>query len=177
MEGRTRRGIFVNWWRQACGRGGEAFTKQEIIVTVPVRLRHGEVAVRATGEMGKVRGRDQASGHRRRGRFFEGEERRDEIVVGESVVVQRGGRVHEVGPRLDAAHGPGGAVVGARGLLGRVEGAEPSPLLRLGVADLGGVPAPRAAADAAVARLVGVGSGWVFDGAFVGGGGGGGAAF
>ena len=84
-------------------------------------------------------------------------EGRDDIIRGAGVD-GRGG-VEEVGAGLDAAHGPGGAVVGAGGLLGGVEGAEPAPLLRLRVADLGGVPAPGAATDAAVPDTAGGGGG------------------
>lgn len=58
----------------------------------------------------------------------------------------------EVGACLVAAHGACGDVVGAGGLLRGVEGAEPPPLLRHRVADLGGEPAPRPAAHAAVPR-------------------------
>lgn len=56
--------------------------------------------------------------------------------------------VDEVGAGAGAAHGAGRPVVGQRGLLGRVEGAEPVALLGGGVAYLGRVPAPRPAPDA-----------------------------
>lgn len=75
----------------------------------------------------------------------------DVVGLEEVVVVRVGGvGVYEVGAGLGAAHGAGGVVVGAGGLLRRVEGAQPAPLLRLRVTDLGGVPAPGAAAHAAV---------------------------
>ena len=59
-------------------------------------------------------------------------------------------RVMEVGAGLEAAHGTGRDVVGAGGLLSRVEGAQPPPLLRLWVSDLRRVSAPGTAADASV---------------------------
>jgi hypothetical protein len=70
--------------------------------------------------------------------------------------VARGGDVPgEVGARLVAAHGASGDVVGAGGLLGGVEGAEPPPLLGHGVPDLRREPAPRPAPHAAVPRPLG----------------------
>lgn len=60
------------------------------------------------------------------------------------------GRVVEVGAGLESAHGSGGDVVGTGRLLGRVEGAEPAALLRLWVPNLGGVAAPRPAANSSV---------------------------
>jgi hypothetical protein len=59
----------------------------------------------------------------------------------------------EVGPRLDAAERDGGAVVGERGLDGRVVGAEPHPRLLPRVPDLRRVPAPRPLPHPAVVRL------------------------
>lgn len=56
--------------------------------------------------------------------------------------------VHEVGAGPRAAHGPGGLVVGQGGLLGRVERAEPVPLLGGGVPYLGRVTPPGATPDA-----------------------------
>ncbi|KAK9108218.1 hypothetical protein Syun_024229 [Stephania yunnanensis] len=75
----------------------------------------------------------------------------DQVVV---MVVVVGSGVDEVGAGLGAAHGSGGAVVGAGGLLGGVEGAEPPPLLRLGVAYLRRVPPPWAAPDASIPHVV-----------------------
>lgn len=68
---------------------------------------------------------------------------------------ERGGGVDEVGAGLDTPHGPGGAVVRAGSLLGRVEGAEPPPLLRLRVPYLRRVPSPRAAPHPAVPHSCG----------------------
>lgn len=77
----------------------------------------------------------------------------DVVGLEEVVVVRVGGvGVYEVGAGLGAAHGAGGAVVCEGGLLRRVEGAKPTPFLRLRVADLGSVAAPGAASDAAIAH-------------------------
>lgn len=84
-------------------------------------------------------------------------------------VRRRRSRVDEVGSGLDASHGPGGAVVGARRLLRRVEGAEPLPLLGQRVSDLGGVTAPRTPPDASIPHRITWGAS-VFEGPLVGGG-------
>lgn len=59
-------------------------------------------------------------------------------------------RVDEVGASFKAAHGTGGAVVSTGGLLRRVEGAKPAPLLRLRVSYLSRITAPRPTPDATV---------------------------
>ena len=51
--------------------------------------------------------------------------------------------VDEVGAGAGPAHGPGGPVIGQRGLLGRVERPQPVALLGRRVTYLGRVPAPR----------------------------------
>lgn len=58
--------------------------------------------------------------------------------------------VGEVGSGFSSAHGYGSAVVGAGGLLRRVEGAQPAALLGVRVPYLGSVTAPRPAADSTV---------------------------
>jgi len=65
------------------------------------------------------------------------------------------GEKGEVGFGFGAAEVAGGGVVGSGGFLGGVEGAEPDAGFLAGVADLGGVAAPGALADAAVVNLVG----------------------
>ncbi|KAK3022017.1 hypothetical protein RJ639_045178 [Escallonia herrerae] len=72
------------------------------------------------------------------------------VLVGDVTVgniVDRQGQKWKVGLGLWAAQGPGGGVVGAGGVLRRVEGAEPDPGLLPRVADLGGKPAPRPLSD------------------------------
>jgi len=86
------------------------------------------------------------------------------VVAGGEVRGQVGGdggarrevRVGEVGAGAGAAEGARGAVVGHGGLLRRVEGPQPVPLLGGRVPDLRRVPAPRPATHAQVPRRVGV---------------------
>lgn len=66
-----------------------------------------------------------------------------------------GGRVDEIRAGLEAAHGACGAVVGTCGLLGGVEGAQPSSFFGLWVSNLGGVTAPGPAPDSAVSHCAG----------------------
>ena len=67
-------------------------------------------------------------------------------------------RVHEVGARLGAPHGSGGAVVGAGSFLRRVERPQPPAFLRLRVPYLRRVTAPRPAPHAAVPHRSGGGA-------------------
>lgn len=76
-------------------------------------------------------------------------EMREEMVGG--CRVRRGSSwVDEIGASFEATHGSGGAVVGAGGFLRRVEGAEPTPLLGLGIPYLRRIAAPRPAPDSSV---------------------------
>jgi len=86
------------------------------------------------------------------------------VVVGVGCAGGRG----EVGLGFGAAEVAGGGVVGSGGFLGGVEGAEPDAGFLPRVADLGGVAAPGALADAAVVDLGG-GIGWplILDDRFV----------
>ena len=98
------------------------------------------------------------------------------VVVGGGRRVRRRSRVHEVGPRLEATHGSGGAVVGAGGFLRRVEGSQPPPFLRLRVSYLRRVTAPRPPPHAAVphsSSAASAGGGAVFSQHPLGGDGGG----
>ena len=77
------------------------------------------------------------------------------VHVNVVVVVVVGGH-GEVGFGFGAAEVAGGGVIGAGGVLGGVEGAEPDAGLLAGVTDLGGVAAPWSLPDAAEVKLVGI---------------------
>lgn len=91
--------------------------------------------------------------------FGESERRESGEMVGDDDGGRRRrSRVDEVGAGLDAAHGSGGAVVGAGGFLRRVKRPEPPPLLRLRVTNLGGVAAPRPAPYSSVPHCAAAGA-------------------